>query len=408
MQPTQEPGRELSAVAPSVAASTSNGFGRRGAAERSTSRIPFADLAEATREVRADVESSFAQVLDAGRFIGGELVERFEQEWSALCGTAHAVAMANGTDALHLTLRAIGIGPGAEVVVPANTFVATVEGVVLAGAMPRFADVDPDTLLLSAATLEAAITPRTRAVIPVHLYGQVCDMDGIQRVASAAELVVIEDAAQAHGATWRGRPAGSFGLAGCFSFYPGKNLGAFGDAGAVVTDDIDLARRLRSMRDHGRAAGFHHEHEFLGTNSRMDALQAAVLLVKLERLPTWTRARREAAARYRAQLAGGPVRLVRAVSGDEHVYHLLVARVPGRERTRRSLARAGIETGLHYPVPCHLMAPYRHHADGPLPVAEQSAREILSLPMYPHLRAEQVARVCEELLAAVEGSGRPR
>ena len=364
--------------------------------------IPFADLTMMTDEVRDEVETRFRDVLDSGRFIGGDLVERFEQEWSAYCRTTHAVAVGNGTDALHLALRALGIGPGAEVVVPTNTFVATVEAVVLAGATPRFADVSPDTLLLTPDTLAAAITPRTRAVIVVHLYGQMADMDAIGRIAASSGLAVIEDAAQAHGASRRGAPAGSVGHVGCFSFYPGKNLGAFGDAGAVVTDDAEIARRVRSMHDHGRTGSSHYEHEFLGMNSRMDALQAAVLLAKLPRLESWAAARRAVAGRYRSHLAGGPVRLVAEGSGSEHGYHLLVARVPDRDRVRRTLAQDGIETGLHYPVPCHRQGPYRGYASVDLPVAEQAAGEIVSLPMFPHLATEQVTRVCERLLECVE------
>ena len=374
----------------------------RPTAEVPVQHIPFADLAATTGEVRKDIEAAFRHVLDSGRFIGGDFVERFEQEWAAHCGTANAVAVGNGTDAIHLALRALGIGRGDEVVVPTNTFVGTVEGVVLAGATPRFADVSPDTLLLTPTTLAAAITSRTRAVVVVHLYGQMADMDTIGRVAASSGLAVVEDAAQAHGASWRGGPAGSFGDVGCFSFYPGKNLGAFGDAGAVVTDDAELARRLRSMRDHGRAVGSHYEHEFVGMNSRTDALQAAVLLVKLPRLESWAAARRAVATRYRAHLTEGPARLVGEAPGARHAYHLLVARVPGRERVRRELARAGIETGLHYPVPCHLLTPYRRYGGAALPVAEQAAGEILSLPMFPQLGAEQVTRVCERLLELVE------
>ncbi|MGY1661069.1 DegT/DnrJ/EryC1/StrS family aminotransferase [Geodermatophilus sp. SYSU D00705] len=364
--------------------------------------VPFADLAAMTREIRAEVEAGFAEVLDSGRFIGGEAVERFEQDWARYCGTRHAVGMANGTDALHLTLRACGVGPGDEVVVPANTFIATAEAVALAGATPRFADVDPDTLLLTPATLEAALTPRTRAVVVVHLYGQMPDMDALTRTAAAHDLVVLEDAAQAHGAHWRGRPAGSWGHAGCFSFYPGKNLGAFGDAGAVVTDDADLAGRLRSIRDHGRAADSHHDHALLGTNSRLDALQAVVLSAKLRRLDGWTAARRALAERYRTRLAGGPARLVVGLPDAGDVHHLLVARVAGRESVRSRLRRLGIETGLHYPVPCHLQRPFRSSAlPGSLPVVEASAGEVLSLPMSPHLTPEQVDRVCEALQEAV-------
>ena len=365
--------------------------------------IPFADFAAGTREIRAEVEAAFARILDSGRFVGGEVVERFEQEWAAYCGTAHAVGVGNGTDALQMALRALGIGPGDEVVVPTNTFVATAEAVVLAGAAPRFADVSADTLLLTPASLEAAITPRTRGVVVVHLYGQAPDMDALARVAVAHGLVVIEDAAQAHGASWRGRPVGSLGHVGCFSFYPAKNLGALGDAGAVVTDDADLARRVRSMRDHGRSVGSHHDHEFLGTNSRMDALQAAVLSVKLPRLEAWITARRERADQYRAHLGGGPVQLVAEASGTRHAYHLLVARVPAREHLRRRLGQVGIQTGLHYPIPCHLQPPYREYTHPPLPVAEQAAAEIVSLPLFPHLTAEQVTRVCDELSEVLRG-----
>ena len=362
-------------------------------------RIPLVDLAAMAREVRAEVDAAFAQVLDSAYFIGGEIVERFEHQWAAYCGTAHAVGVANGTDALHLALRAMGIGRGDEVVIPTNTFVATAEAVVLAGATPRFADVSADTLLLTPASLEAAITRRTRAVIVVHLYGQTPDMEAIGRVAASSGLAVIEDAAQAHGASWRGRPAGSLGHVGCFSFYPAKNLGAFGDAGAVVTDDAQLAHRVRVLRNHGRADGSHHDHQALGTNSRMDALQAAVLSAKLPRLDAWVANRRAFASRYRAQLDGGPVRLVDDRSDAGHAYHLLVARVPAltRERVRHRLSQVGIETGLHYPVPCHLLTPYRGYEHGPLPVAEQTADEIVSLPLYPHMTVEQVDRVCGAL-----------
>ena len=249
--------------------------------------VPFIDLAAMTGEVRAAVSDAWRGLLDSNRFIGGEAVDRFESEWAAYCGTTQAIGMANGTDAIQLTLRALGIAEGDEVIVPANSFVATAEAVVLAGATPRFADVDPATLLLNADALTAALTNRTRAVIVVHLYGQMVDMDAIGRVAERAGIAVIEDAAQAHGATWRGRSAGSVGIAGCFSFYPGKNLGAFGDAGAVVTSDAALAARLRSLRDHGRAGGSHYDHAYLGTNSRLDALQAVVLSAKLARLDDW-------------------------------------------------------------------------------------------------------------------------
>jgi dTDP-4-amino-4,6-dideoxygalactose transaminase len=359
--------------------------------------VPFFDLAATTREVRSEVESAWTALLGSGSFVGGAEVDRFEQEWARYCGTNHAVGVANGTDALALTLRALDIGAGDEVVVPANTFIATAEAVVLAGATPRFADVDPDTLLLTADGLAAAITSRTSAVIAVHLYGQTADMDAISATAGRAGLAVLEDAAQAHGASWWGRPAGSLGRAGSFSFYPGKNLGAFGDAGAVVTDDGELADRLRSLRNHGRANGSHYRHGDIGTNSRLDSVQAAVLSAKLPRLDAWVEARRAIVGQYREALQGGPLRLVATMPGAEHAYHLAVVEVPDRDATQAELRRLGVETAVHYPVPCHLHGPYRRFATDPLPVAEAAAERVLSLPLFPHMTAEQVTRVCAAL-----------
>ena len=367
--------------------------------------VPFLDLAAMTREIRGTLNQGWERLLDTSQFIGGAAVEEFEQAWAGYCGVRHAVGVANGTNALELTLTALGIGSGDEVIVPANTFVASAEAVVLTGATPRFADVSPKTLLLTPADLEAAITRRTRAVIVVHLYGQMPDMDALCRTAARAGVVIIEDAAQAHGASWRGRPAGSIGQAGCFSFYPGKNLGAFGDAGAVVTNDADLAKVLRVLRDHGRTTGSHYRHELVGTNSRLDALQAMVLTAKLARLDAWNQARRSVAARYQAAFASGPVRMVEDEAGALGVYHLAVARTPERARLQQRLTEMGIQTGIHYPIPCHRQAPYLRFATGPLPVSEAAADEVLSLPMFPHLRDDQVARVCDavhEVLAAKE------
>src|ERR1700693_544907 len=280
-----------------------------------TRAVPFTDLAAMTREVRTTIDQNWSRLLETSAFIGGQAVEEFEQAWAEYCGVSHAVGVANGTDAIQVILTSRDIGPGDEVVVPANTFVASAEAVVLAGATPRFADVNPETLLRPAADLEAAISPRTRAVLVVHLYGQMPDMDELCRTADKAGVVLIEDAAQAHGATWNGRRAGSFGRAGSFSFYPGKNLGAFGDAGAVVTGDAVLAERIRRLRDHGRALGSHYRHVVIGTNSRLDALQAVVLTAKLARLDAWNEARRSIVARYRAAFASGPARLVSEAVG---------------------------------------------------------------------------------------------
>ncbi len=359
--------------------------------------VPFTDVAAMARDVRANVEKAWGPLLGSGRFIGGEAVEAFERAWASYCGVPEAVGVGNGTDALLLVLRALRIGGGDEVIVPANTFIASAEAVVLAGASPVFADVSPDTLLLTPGQLAAAITPRTSAVIVVHLYGQMPDMDGLGDVARRAGIVLIEDAAQAHGAAWCGRPAGSIGRAGCFSFYPAKNLGAFGDAGAVVTADGDLAGRLRSLREHGRSVHSRYDHELVGSNSRLDALQAVVLAAKLPRLDDWTAARRSIAARYRDALGDGPARMVAEEPGSKGAFHLAVARVPDRAAVRAALAAAGIETQVHYPIPCHQQGPYRQYARQPLAVAEESAAEILSLPMFPHMSDDQVARVCDAL-----------
>lgn len=367
--------------------------------------VPFTDLAAMTSEVRAAVDQGWERLLQSGRFIGGEAVEEFEQAWAAYCEVPHAVGVGNGTDALRLVLSALGIGGGDEVIVPANTFVATAEAVIQAGATPRFADVSSRTLLLTPEQMEAAVTARTRAVIVVHLYGQMPEMDGLCHAAARAGLVVIEDAAQAHGATWHGRRAGTIGRAGCFSFYPGKNLGAFGDAGTVVTADADLAQRIRCLRDHGRAAGSHYHHELIGANSRLDAMQAVVLTAKLSRLDTWTQARRSVAARYRAAFAAGPAHVIDEIPGSRGVYHLAVIRVPDRARLERRLAAKGIHTGIHYPVPCHRQPPYRRFAAGRLPAAEAAAEEILSLPIFPHMTDGQVTRVCDAVREAVMEEG---
>jgi dTDP-4-amino-4,6-dideoxygalactose transaminase len=359
--------------------------------------VPFLDLHGVTDAVAADVLEDWATLMASGAFIGGQAVLDFERDFAAYCGTGHAVGMANGTDALHLTLRALGIGAGDSVIVPANTFVATVEAIALAGATPRFADVDPETLLLTAETMRAARVSSTKAVIPVHLYGRLPDMDAICESAAAQGLVVVEDAAQAQGATFGGRRAGSLGVAGCFSFYPGKNLGAFGDAGAVVTSDAGLADRLRTLRDHGRAVGSHHDHVALGTNSRLDAVQAVVLTAKLRHLDSWNRARTDLMSLYRELLDPACAPLVAEQAGGQGVHHLAVTRVADRERVRAELAEQGIATGIHYPVPCHRMGPYRGFADRDLPVAERAAGEVLSLPMYPHLEADAVRHVADAL-----------
>ena len=366
--------------------------------------VPFTNLAAMAGEVWPSIERDYLACLLGGAYIAGPAVTSFEQEWAAYCGAGHTVGVGNGTDALELTLTALGIGPADEVVVPANTFIATAAAVVRAGAVPRFADVSDDTLLMTPGTLTEAITPRTRAVIVVHLFGQVPDMAGILAAAGEAGICVIEDAAQAHGAEWDGRRAGSFGDAACFSFYPGKNLGAFGDGGAVVTSRPDLADRVRTLANHGRSHGAsHYEHTHLGTNSRLDTLQAILLSGKLAFLDAWTQRRIALAGRYREVLSGTGLRLTGVAPRARHVYHLFAVRVAGRDGVRAELARRGIETGVHYPVPCHRQSPLRRFADHPLPVAEQAAGELLSLPMFPHMTDGQVEFVSEALKDILKG-----
>jgi len=356
-------------------------------------RIPFLDLAAMHDEVADALDAVWRDVVGSSAFIGGEHVERFEREWAAHLGRRHAVGVANGTDALELALRALGISAGAEVVLPANTFIATAEAIVAVGAKPIFVDVRPDTLLADAAGVEAALTSRTEAIIAVHLFGQPVDMDALMSVARRHGLPVVEDAAQAHGARWGERRAGAFGDVACFSFYPGKNLGAMGDGGAVVTDDAALAERVRSLGNHGRAAGSGQVHHIVGRNSRLDELQAAVLSAKLPRLDAWVDGRRAAAARYREVLASSPVEAVAEAPGAESSHHLFVVRAGNRDDLRSALAAQGIATGIHYQIPCHLQPAYSVYGHERLPVAEQAAAEIVSLPMFPHLVDEQVDRV---------------
>jgi dTDP-4-amino-4,6-dideoxygalactose transaminase len=377
---------------------------------REMTRVPFTDLGAMAGEVWPEIEQDYLACLLDGAYIGGPAVTTFERDWAAYCGVDHVVGLASGTDALQLSLTALGVGPDDEVVVPANTFIATAAAVVRAGATPRFADVSDDTLLMTADTLAAAITPRTRAVIVVHLYGQVPDMAGLAAIAERAGIAVIEDAAQAHGAEWAGRRAGSFGAAACFSFYPAKNLGAFGDAGAVTTSRPELADEIRSLANHGRSHGHsHYDHDRIGTNSRLDALQAILLSGKLAHLEEWTERRIALASRYREHLGGCEftgtgLKLTGTAPLARHVYHLFVVRVARRDSVRAALAGRGIQTGVHYPVPCHRQPPLRQLAERPLPVAERAAGEVLSLPMFPHMTDRQVDYVCESLAEALRAA----
>lgn len=370
-------------------------------------RIPMVDLRAQYESIRPRIESAMQEVMDSLAFVGNAsnpFVRRFEEAFASFCGAGHAVACANGTDAIEIVLKACGIGPGDEVVVPAVTWIATSEAVSAVGASPVFADLDPQTYTLCPDSLRQALTPRTRAVIPVHLYGQCADMDAILAIASERNLVVIEDCAQAHGATYKGKTAGTLGTAGTYSFFPGKNLGAYGDAGGIVTMDADLAARCRMITQHGQSGSkFHHEIE--GRNSRMDGLQAAVLSVKLEYLPAWTEARIRIADSYRTRLRDTPVRLPVHAPDRRHVYHLFAVRIPGGERQAvlERMAAEGVSCGCQYPVPLPFVKAYRHkeHRREEFPVAVELADSVLTLPLYPELTEEQVAHVAETLLQSL-------
>jgi dTDP-4-amino-4,6-dideoxygalactose transaminase len=357
--------------------------------------VPFLDLASVNGALQSDYELAWKTVLEHGRFVGGPEVERFEESFAAYCETTACVGVANGTDALELILAGLGIGPGDEVIVPTNTFIATAEAVCAVGARPRFVDVLPDTLLVDPDAVAAAAGPATAAVIAVHLFGQMADLDALFPVARRHGLVMIEDASQAHGARLRGRRAGSVGAAAAFSFYPGKNLGALGDGGAVVTQDTELAARIRQRADHGRAPADRHRYDQRGRNSRLDTLQAAMLSVKLAGLDSANLARRGAMDRYRRQLPPS-CRPVTTHPAAESVHHLAVIRVEDRSAVTAALERHRIGWGLHYPIPCHRQPAYLEFAES-LPVAEKAAEQILSLPMYPMITDAQVDRVCEAM-----------
>jgi dTDP-4-amino-4,6-dideoxygalactose transaminase len=366
------------------------------AIDESTETVPLFDLSAMSAEVDEAIQKGWKAIMRSRRFIGGPYVDRFEHDWAAYCGTGEAIGVANGTDALEITIRALDIGPGDEVILPTNTFTATAEAVAMTGARPRFVDVDPESLLLSPETIMPAINGRTAAIVIVHLYGHMPDMGAILRLASARGLAVIEDAAQAHGSTWRGQKAGSFGTAGCFSFYPGKNLGAYGDGGAIVTDDTELAGKIRSAGNHGRSNTSKYAHDLAGRNSRLDALQAVVLSTKLPRLDAWNASRRKAIAIYSDRLQERASCMVAATGESISAYHQNVIRVRDRARVRRELLRREIETDIHYPTPLHSMGFYGHRT-GPLPVAELAANEVLSLPLFPSITSEQIDRVCSHL-----------
>ena len=366
-----------------------------------TPSVPFLDLGAGYDELRDELDAAYRRVMNSGWYIGGGEVERFEEAFAAYCGVGHCVGVGNGLEALHLILRAYGVGEGDEVIVPSNTYIATWLAVTYIGARPVPVEPDPATYNLDPDRLAAAMTARTRAVMPVHLYGQPADLDPIREVAREHDLRVVEDAAQAHGARYRGRRVGALGDAAGFSFYPGKNLGAFGDAGAVTTDDADLAGRLRALRNYGSRRKYHNE--VVGYNSRLDPLQAAFLGVKLGHLDAWNARRARIAARYLDALAGTGLVLPTVPDGADPVWHLFVVRTRDRAGLLAGLERAGIGTVVHYPVPPHRQPAYAdlELPEGSLPIAEAVHREVVSLPIGPHQTDAQTDAVIAAVRAAL-------
>ena len=355
--------------------------------------IPFVDLKAQYRAIKPEVDAAILSVLESCEFTLGSEVRAFEDEFAAYCQTAYGVGVNSGTSALHLALLAAGVGPGDEVITVPFTFIATVSAIAYTGATPVFVDIDPHTFTMDEAAIEAAITPRTKAIMPVHLYGRPADMDPIVEIARRRGLLVIEDAAQAHGAEYRGRRAGSLGDMACFSFYPGKNLGAYGEGGIVVSDSSDFTRTLRMLRDWG--AEKKYQHVLKGYNYRMEGIQGAVLRVKLRYLERWTEGRRAAAACYDDLLADSGVVTPEPTAVDRHVYHIYAVRTDRRQELQNALHAESIQTGVHYPIPVHLQPAFADlgYRAGCFPHAERAAHEVLSLPMFPELTAEQCAAV---------------
>jgi dTDP-4-amino-4,6-dideoxygalactose transaminase len=366
--------------------------------------IPFLDLRAHHAPLRAEFDEAIGGVIDRGAFAGGPVVAEFEDEFAVYCEARYAIGLGSGTEALWLALLACGVGSGDEVITVSNTFMATAEAITYAGAKPVFVDVDDRTYTMDPAQLDQALTPRTKAIIPVHLFGQAADMDPILAFGRKHGLFVIEDAAQAHGALYKGRKAGSLGDAGCFSFYPGKNLGAFGEAGAVVTNDPKLDEKIRILRDHGQVRKYHHT--MVGWNCRMDGIQAAVLRVKLRHLDHNNRARRKHALQYNEDLAElEEIITPHEASYGEHVYHIYAVRVRERDEVMRLLEENGIGCGIHYPVPVHLQKAYQElgYVAGAFPISERTSAEFLSLPMFPELTEMQVKLVTDAVKATLPG-----
>jgi dTDP-4-amino-4,6-dideoxygalactose transaminase len=363
--------------------------------------VPYLDLKAQYQSIKPEIDAAISAVLESSQFVLGAEVAGFEREFAAYCGTSECVALNSGTSALHLALLAAGVGPGDEVITVPFTFVASVAAVIYAGARPVLVDIDPRSFNMDPTAVEAAITPRTKAILPVHLYGQPADMDPIMEVAQRRGLVVIEDAAQAHGAKYKGRPAGSIGDIGCFSFYPTKNLGAYGEGGAITTNNAEFARTVRMLRDWGQDRKYHHVQR--GYNYRMEGFQGAILRVKLRHLERWTEKRRAIARQYSESLAGSGVELPVEMPWARHVYHVYTVRAEDRNGLRAALQAEGIQTAIHYGLPAHLQPAYADlgYGKGSLPLSEAAAEQVLSLPIYPELSDRAIAKVAEAVRKAV-------
>ncbi len=365
--------------------------------------VPFLDLKTQYRQIEQEVIPMVTEAMSNAAFIGGPQVSGLENEFAEFCESKYCVGVNSGTDALRFALIAAGIGRGDEVITVPNTFIATTEAISQAGATPVFVDVLPGTYNIDPGLIEEKINQNTKAILPVHLYGQPADMTPLLQIAKKHNLIVIEDACQAHGALYKGKKAGSMGLAGCFSFYPGKNLGAFGEGGAVVTSDENLAKEMSMLRDHGQEKKYYHAVE--GFNGRLDAIQAGVLRIKLKKLKGWNDARRKNAAYYNELLSGlDGVTIPVETEGAESVYHLYVILVDDRDGLQKYLGEKGIGTGLHYPVPLHLQKAYAHmgYKEGDFPVSESVSKKLLSLPMFAELTKEQIEYVCESIKEYLE------
>lgn len=364
--------------------------------------VPFLNLRAAHDPLKAEILSAIQQVIESSAFAGGSFVTRFDEEFAAYSQTKYSIGLGTGTEALWLPLLALGVGSGDEVITVPSTFMATAEAITYCGAKPVFVDIEENTYTMNPALLEKAITPKTKAIIPVHLFGQMADMDPILEIANRHGIPVIEDACQAHGAEYKGRRAGSLGIAGAFSFYPGKNLGAMGEAGSVTTDDASLKAKVETLRDHGQQKKYHHS--MIGWNARMDGMQGAILSIKLKHLERGNEARRTNAALYHKLIAGEKnVIIPQEATGRRHVYHLYPIRTPKRDAVIEALAKRSISCGIHYPIPVHLQEAYQSLGlgKGSFPVAERCAQEFISLPMFPELTQDQIETVVTELRVAV-------